>query len=302
MSLDLQRPRSLKKSFDALLVLIAVLGFGLAYYGFLAGGAWRVLGWAMLVCEGILAYGVFIEPKRLEVKRYRLASVKEPSEWIKIVFLSDFHAGDFRFRDWFARIAREVQALKPDLVLLGGDYVCYEAKTVVEIEPLKDLSAPLGKYFVMGNHDYFEAPEKISAYVNSLGYVDLTNKTAVIKRGGKKLELQGLDDPWYGSPMTVKRSSKEMPHLTLAHEPDMLLDFKEGETDLVLVGHTHSGQVRFPFIGSLRPIPAKLGRKVEHGEVRINGVSCIVGNGLGECDARPRLLARPQIVLVEVGI
>ncbi len=302
MSIDLRRSRSLKKPFDIVLASVALVGFFLAYVGFSLGGIWIGLGWLMLVCEGILAYGVFIEPQRLEVIRYRSALAKEPSEWIKIALLSDFHAGDFRFRDWFARVAREVQALKPDLILLGGDYVCYRADTISELEPLRDLQAPLGKYFVMGNHDYFDAPEKIVAYVKGLGYSDLTNSVVDVERGGRKLEVLGLDDPWHGSPMMKRRSSAETAHIILAHEPDMLLDLKEGDTDLVLCGHVHSGQVRFPLIGSLRPIPAKLGRRVERGEVRINGVPCIISNGLGECDARPRLLARPQIVLVEVGI
>jgi hypothetical protein len=82
----------------------------------------------------------------------------------------------------------------------------------------------------------------------------------------------------------------------------LLLDLKEKETDLVLAGHTHSGQVRLPFVGPLVPVPAILGRAVDRGRKVVNGVPAIISNGLGESDGRLRLFSPPQIVLIEVGI
>lgn len=289
-------------AFDAFLAAVAVVGFLVAWRSFAAGGMWSALGVLALVGEALLAYGVFVEPRRIAVVRYREPLVPSPSVWMRIVFLSDLHAGSFRRATWFERIAHEAQALQPDVVILGGDYVADHADPVTELRPLADLRAPLGRFFVLGNHDFLDRPQDIRAAVSSFGFEDLTNRSVTVERSGRRVELHGVDDHWHGRPEPFVRPSPKFPHVTVAHEPDVLLDLSEGATDLVLSGHTHGGQVRLPAVGPLWPIPSALGRAVDRGRKVMHGIPCIISNGLGETDGRMRLFSPPEIVVVEIGI
>lgn len=300
--MDLRKTHEHPRIFDAVLVLLVVIGLLISGGLLRMGGVWSVLGYSIVICAAVLVYAATVAPRYLKVRRYTESLVPSPAVRLRVAFLSDLHAGSFRSSEWFVRVVRETQALQPDLILLGGDYVIDRADPIVDLRCLSALSAPLGRYFVLGNHDLMDRPQVIREALSSYGFEDLTNRSVQICRQDRKLEVQGLDGHWFGHPRRFKRTLNELPHLTLAHEPDALLDLSEGDTDLVLAGHTHGGQVRLPVLGALWPIPAKLGRRVDQGKKVVNGVSCIISNGLGETDSRMRLLSPPEIVLVEVGI
>ncbi len=288
--------------FDAVLWGLAVFGVVGVWIGLMLGGWFQVVAILGLIGEGLLGYAVLVEPSRLTVKRYRRALVAEPSGWMKVVFLSDLHAGGFHPTSWYERISREVQALKPELVIVGGDVVGDLSEPIAQLVSLKNVNARLGKYFVLGNHDLVDDPVAIRQTLMEYGYQDLTNTACELLFDGRSLELAGVDDHWYGNPQLPARRATILPRLLISHEPDVLMDLKEGDADLVLSGHTHGGQVRLPLIGPLWPIPSKLGRRVDRGEKILNGVALIISNGLGETDARLRLFSPPQIVVVELGI
>ncbi len=300
--MNLRKSHDRSKAFDILLVIAAVIGILAIRFGLAHGGAWNFLAAAAFFGELLLAWSVWFEPNRLTVTRYREALSAEPAAWLRVVFLTDLHAGTFRKTPWYERIAQEVAALHPDLLILGGDYVQDRAEPVRDLAPLAPLTARYGKFFLLGNHDYMDRPQEIRKTIASWGYEDLTNRSVTIRADGRAFELRGIDDMWYGNPSRFTRSSQLIPHLLVSHEPDTLMDLKEGDTDLVFIGHTHGGQVRFPALGSLWPIPTKLGRAVDRGRLVVNGIRCLVSNGLGETDGRMRLFDRPEIVVVEVGV
>lgn len=299
---NLRRTHSHARLLDPLLIAVALFGLLVMWLTSRAGGVWDVLGALAFINECLLIYGVFVEPQRLIVTTIRRKLVPEPAAWIRIVFLTDLHAGSFYPAARYELIAREAAALHPDVVLLGGDYVVDRAEPIVDLKALSGIQARLGKYFVLGNHDLIDRPADIRRALTSYGYTDLTNECVRLEANGRSCELQAVDDIWYGKVKRFTRSSPSLPHLTLSHEPDLLMDLKEGDTDLVLIGHTHGGQLRLPSIGALIPIPSKLGRAADQGEKIIHGIPCIISNGLGESDGRARLLAPPEIVVVEVGI
>jgi predicted MPP superfamily phosphohydrolase len=280
---------------------VVLFGLIVAWLSFRAGGIWNWLGAAALFGEALLAYGVFIETHRLRVTTYREELRPHPSVWMKIAFLSDFHAGGSMGKDWWERVATETAALAPDVIVLGGDYVVESFDTINELLPLTQLRAPLGVFFLLGNHDFLDRPEDIRSWLVDKGFADLTNRSITVHRDGRDLEIQGLDDHWYGAPQDFERTSPAIAHLLIAHEPDALLDLEEGKTDLMLAGHTHGGQVRVPGIGALW-VPTNIGRKVSGGPVRLNGVRALISRGLGQSAWEPRLGARPEIVIVEAGI
>ncbi len=292
------------RAYDAFLVCVGLFGLLVAWFSFRFGGLMDVLGGLALLGEVLLVYGVCIEPRRLTVTTFRRDLVVQPATHLRLIWLSDMHAGGFRPLSWYERIAREVHALHPDLLVLGGDFVVdrVDVSSLALLQPLKNLEARMGKFFVLGNHDEMDRPQEVRIFLEQLGYRDATNGYRVLDREGRKIEIAGIDDHWFGDPRWTTRTSKDIPHVTLSHEPDILMDLKEGDTDLVLSGHTHGGQVRLPLIGPLWPVPARLGRLVDQGEKRIHGIPCIISNGLGESDGRMRLGCPPQIVVVELGI
>ncbi len=300
--MELRKSHDRSRGFDVFFVSIALIGIAATWVGTSQGGAWNMLTIVALLGEAALAWGVWIEPKRLVVRRVREALGSDPKSWITLAFISDLHAGGFKSRAWYERVATEVAALRPDLLILGGDYVVDRAEPISDLSPFGNVTARLGNFFVLGNHDYTDRPHEIRRAITSWGYENLTNRSVMIHADGRSLELQGIDDCWYGAPQKFRRTSPLVPHLLVSHEPDTVMDLKEGDTDLVLIGHTHGGQVRLPVIGSLLPIPAQLGRAVDCGRKIMNGIRCLVTTGIGESDIRMRLFNPPEILLVTIGI
>lgn len=298
----LDHSREHPRLYDALLGVLACLGVIGIWLGMQLGGVGTLLALCAAVCEGALVYGIWIEPKLLRVTTYEERLVPNSTTRFRLIFVSDVHAGGFRRSSWYERIGREVQALHPDVLVLGGDYVADRASSIAELSCFSQIQAVLGRYFILGNHDFLEDPEPIRHALTMMGYEDLRNRSVFLEREGKKLELQGLDDHWYGNPGEVRRTSLSIPHVTISHSPDVLLDLAEGATDLVLCGHTHAGQIRFPFIGSVLPIPTRLGRKLYAGRQMMNGIRCIVSHGLAESQIRMRIGTRPEIVVVELWV
>lgn len=287
-----------------LVAFLLCLGAALGVYIDLAGDR-RLSVWGGLLAVGfcLVIYGMFIEPRRLSVRRFREKLVEDPKAWIRVVLMSDFHAGVSRPKLWYDRLVIEAQALDPDVLLLGGDYVNEDATKIHDLKALSGITARLGRYFVLGNHDFLDDPATVRETLRAWGLVDLTNAHATLRKDGRELQLSALDDHWHGRPiMPPLRASRAIPHVTLAHEPDAVMDFEPGDTDLLLAGNTHGGQVRLPLIGPLTWIPAKLGRKVDRGRKLISGVPLIISSGCGESDFKARLFCPPEITVIELGI
>jgi len=104
-----------------------------------------------------------------------------------------------------------------------------------------------------------------------------------------------------GVPKLPRLEAGGLPRVVLTHEPDLLLDMREGQAELALCGHTHGGQIRLPVIGSM-VVPSKLKRHADMGRRIINGIPVFVTRGVGEVLCRARLFCPPEIVVIELGI
>ncbi|MFH1077732.1 MAG: metallophosphoesterase [Patescibacteria group bacterium] len=300
---DWRKGRSFGLVYDLLTVALATFGVVGAFVSFRAGGSWIVAGAVFTVGVSLVLWGSFVEPYRLVVRTYREPLVPEPKAWVRLVFISDMHAGPFHDRRWFERVGLEVASLGADLLVFGGDFVSYRADAVMDVSPLGRVRGRLGTYFILGNHDYLDDPASVRRTATGWGIADLTNGHASVQKDGRTLQLSGVDDCWYGRPaVPPMRVAATTPHVTIAHEPDIALDVKAGDTDLIIAGHTHGGQIRLPFVGALAGIPSLLGRRADRGRKTINGVPLIVSEGLGESDVRARLFCPPEVTVVEIGI
>ncbi len=250
-------------------------------------------------------YGSFIEPRLLAVRRY---AVGKGERSIRIAFLSDLHVGPYKGASWVRRLVDRTNGLKPDLVLLGGDFLYRDASDLPELAPLKRLEAPLGTYAIMGNHDEWKSGRETRAWFEASGIPLLVNRSVSIDREGEKLLVSGVDDDWYGEAdleAAFKDFTPDAPAVVMLHNPELaphaaaLLRGRTGAT-VFFSGHTHGGQIRLPFLGSVARLPHDMGRRFDRGRFTFEGFPLLLGAGTGESGPRARLFCPPEIVLAEL--
>ena len=240
----------------------------------------------------LFIWGFFIEPNLIMVKQYKVDFLSGK----KVVFLSDLHIakGDKRRLN---RIINKVNALKPDLVLLGGDYIKgHDGKSTMPIEDIaKELSkitAP--KISILGNHDGWYDKYRVKRALEDNGIKVLINSSTKFE----DLYISGVDDLQTGYPeVNVALENTEFPRILLTHTPDIYYDIKEN-VDLILAGHVHGGQVRLPFIGALI-CPSEYGNKFSGGNYKETDNRMIVSRGLGTSILSVRFFDIPEIILLK---
>lgn len=182
--------------------------------------------------------------------RIALARGERGLDGLRLVFLSDVHAGNyFDERDWL-HVCERVAAERPDLVCLGGDLInIHEDETLELRKGLALLAPPLGTWAVHGNHEYHagDDPRRWRALLEECGVEVVTNRGRRLTRGGASLWLCGVDDYLRGEPdlaQALEGRAPGEPTLLLAHHPDFFVE-SAPHVDLQLSGHTHGGQVLF---------------------------------------------------------
>jgi predicted MPP superfamily phosphohydrolase len=284
----------------------------------------RLFGGTIAAGMGLFSYAFAIEPRfRLVTTTYRFTPLGFPklSKPLRIAAIADLHACD----PWMPlsrieEIVRTTNALKPDLIVLLGDYVSgIAARMRTGIVPMRDwsaalskLDAPLGKFAVLGNHDWWTDAEGVRNALVTNGIPVLENEARKLKSaGGLEFWLAGLGDQLayrrkgrgfegvHDLPKTMRAIADDAPVILLAHEPDIFPEVPE-RVSLTLCGHTHGGQVRLPFIGA-PVVPSRFGQRFAYGHIIEEGRHLVVSRGLG-CSILPvRFGSPPEIVLLELG-
>lgn len=219
---------------------------------------------------------------------------------LRIAFASDFHAGPTTDPAIFARMFEQIALERPDVLLLGGDFVSGEANNFTALaEGLARCDPPLGKFAVMGNHDLWTDDRQLRSMLAAAGAEVLVNRSVALAAPFESVSLCGMDDPWTGQPdAALTFANAETTRVLMIHSPDGLLLTGSHEFDLALAGHTHGGQVALP---GGRPIIVPNGplcRQYCYGrfQVEANGV-LVVSRGIG-CSTIPlRLNAHPELVI-----
>jgi predicted MPP superfamily phosphohydrolase len=176
---------------------------------------------------------------------------------LRIAQITDLHIGPMIDGVWLRRVVDQVNALKPDLIAVTGDLVDGSVEALSKhVAPLADLTAPLGVYFITGNHEYYSGVEPWCAHVASLGIRVLRNERVAITAGsaGDSFDLVGVDDwgarqfPGEGPdlPKALAGRDPNKVAILMAHQPAAVHEAAEHGIDLQLSGHTHGGQI-WPF-------------------------------------------------------
>lgn len=276
--MKMNRRTFLKKMFGSLVGLVGLTGFG--YY-----------------------YSRYIEPDLLTIQTYTLEHLSIPPglDQLKIIQFSDTHLGFHYNLDQLRNLVDTIQKQKPEIIVFTGDLIdaphqyhfTNELPTI-----LNQLEAPLGKYWIYGNHDHGGyGTEKIREVMERGGFQLLKNRHVSIPKGGDTFILAGLDDIMLGRPdieETLNNADPSLFTLLLVHEPDIAEQLQSYPINVQLSGHSHGGQIQLPFYGPL-VTPPYAQKYIEGHHHFDQGLDLYVNKGIGTTRMPYRLLCFPEI-------
>jgi predicted MPP superfamily phosphohydrolase len=254
---------------------------------------------------GFVGYASLIEHRRLRLgrRRVRIPDLPPGLRGLRVLQLSDPHVGALHGG---ARHLRRAWAVDADVVVVTGDLVQGNGAIAACAELLGRFRTPLGTYAILGNHDYSYpgCPVDTDALIDALtrqGVHVLRNTALRLEWQGSGFWLAGVDDP-HRRRHDLAATLRTVPHdewtLLLAHSPDVLAELPAGRVGLLLTGHTHGGQIRFPWLPALTtntrqrfPNP--------YGLQRLNGTLVYLHPGLGNIIPL-RFGVRPEVVCLEL--
>jgi uncharacterized protein len=260
-------------------------------------------------------YGLLYERQDVEVvwQRVRLAHLPKTFDGFRIAQLSDIHMGPFTTADYIRRCVAITNGLKPDLIVLTGDYIAWDTGAGSEVvRALAGLRAPQGVFGCLGNH---EEESNTEDYVTSLfaeqGIHILRQQRTPIQLASETVNLMGIDDPRGETDAEWMRDIYRRLHkglvtpgtvnILLAHEPSESMFDRAAELgiDLMLAGHTHGGQLALETVHRGFNISTLIYRYTS-GWYENRGVKLYVNRGIGTTGFPIRLGARPEITVLEL--
>ena len=260
---------------------------------------------AVAVPTVAVGYG-FAEATHLHIDRQTIAVPRLPAAFrgTTVAFVTDIHHGPFVSEADVAAVVRTTMALAPDLILLGGDYSHREGRFIAPcFDLLAALSAPLGVYGVLGNHDYRHGLAETRAAMARAGVIELTNRGVPLTLNGETLHVAGVDDLWHGRPdveAAVRGVSGNDACLLVSHNPDVAETVRDRRVGLMLSGHTHGGQIVLPGFGAPL-VPSRYGQKYAHGLVEAPATRVYISAGTGMSVLPVRMGCRPEITRITLA-
>jgi hypothetical protein len=260
----------------------------------------KIILFLIAIAAAILIYA-HLETYWIQVVPTTVSSGNLPAEFSgkKIVFISDIHCGENFEPGRLGKIVTWINSLKPDIVLLGGDYADRNGKYAMAcFEELTKIEASLGKFGVLGNHDVEAGSERIKKTMLAAGITPLVNENHAVDIAGKIITIAGSDETWHGNPDGFKAMENAADFTVfISHDPSYLERYRDSRAQLMLAGHTHGGQITIfgiPFAG----LAHHHDYKYEKGIFYETGGTVIVTSGLGATILPLRFFARPQINLI----
>jgi predicted MPP superfamily phosphohydrolase len=245
---------------------------------------------------GAVIHGYAFERHALGLTRTDLPISGLPAAFdgLRVGFITDLHHSAIVGLDEIQRAASLVAAERPDLVILGGDYVSYFDRRFAApcAEALGTLTAPLGVFAVLGNHD---DDRFVPAALEAQRIAVLSDAWTSISRRGESFVLAGVRF-WTRTAPEIARvlAGSRGPALLAAHDPRRLQEAAALDVGGVLAGHTHGGQVVLPVIGA----PAARKFPIAAGRIRRENTEMFVSRGVGTVILPLRINCPPEVALV----
>lgn len=253
----------------------------------------------LIVCGyGVLIRRWWFVTRRVDV---HVRDLDPRLDGYRLVHLSDLHVGALTPKWWAQRWVDRANEEKGDAVVVTGDLV---TSGVAFHETIADLIGNLrgkdGVFCSMGNHDYFGDGEPLISLMRARGAKVLRNEGVLVERDGASMYIAAIDDTWTKRADLDRALSERpanVPTVMLAHDPDRFPQIAKRGVDLVLSGHTHGGQIAFPFLA--RWINAsKLAHHFHIGVYKDGDSTLYVHPGLGTTGPPIRLGVAPAVVVL----
>lgn len=246
-----------------------------------------------LIITSIFGYAVYNHTNTLEITYHRIELAKKKRK-LTIAHVSDLHTKGMGTLE--KRVIDTINDAKVDLIVITGDIATPNGTLEGYKSVLKNFRAPKGVYYIPGNWEYWEPIHELLTILKENNIIDLTNKTQKIN---ENLWLIGFDDSEEGSPELniISNLPSSDVKIGIFHSPQFF-DEVFTHTNLNLAGHSHGGQIRFPFIGPLF-LPAGVG-EYDQGWFEKGKSKLFVSRGIGTSILPIRFFCSPELTIIEV--
>jgi uncharacterized protein len=262
----------------------------------------KLIQFLLLACMSLFLCSIYahkIEPFWFEVKQIdvTLPHLDRAFAGYRIVQISDLHAGDIINRKHLNSVIDAVNEQKPDLVVITGDHVSRLPRRHVDLLDIyARLHARDGALAILGNHDVYNDAEPIRTALKMNGIKLLENDVYTIERDWATLHIAGVGDV-FAKEDKLDRVLAQLPPtgaaIMLAHEPDFADEVAATKRfGLQLSGHSHGGQIRFPFFDGYVP---ELAQKYPLGRYQVGDMIQYTNRGIGSVKIYARFNCRPEI-------
>lgn len=259
-----------------------------------------VLQGTRVTSRNIDVSAVYEGVSRVKVYDFTHRDVPAAFEGFRIAFISDLHYKSLLKEKGLNDLVRLLIAQRADALLIGGDFHegCQYVPPVMAA--LAKVKTPMGTYVVLGNNDYEACYDDIVKEIDRYGMHLLEHKVDTLKRDGAQILIAGVRNPFdlakNGKSPTLDLSPDDFVIL-MTHTPDYAEDVPITNTDLVLAGHTHGGQVTL--FGYAPIVPSHYGQRFLKG-LRYNSkyTPMIITNGIGTSNKNVRLFAPAEVVMI----
>ena len=250
---------------------------------------------------GMISY-LYFDLHSIAIKQYAIAINNLPKDFegFTILHLSDLHSKEYG--DKQDQLLHLINRQSFDMVAITGDFV---DKHKPDVEPTLSLvrgliSKPV--FFVPGNHEWWNE-FRIKSVLENHEVTILENKKFKYSKGNSYIWIVGVDDPYLRRDKlneALEGIADSQPRVLLAHAPNIFPSAAKLDIELVLVGHTHGGQVRIPIVGAVVAPGQGLFPKYDYGQFTSGLTNMIINGGLGESVLPIRFYNRPEIVLIKL--
>ena len=260
---------------------------------------------------GLSGYGIWSAERLPVVTRRTLLfpDLPLPLNGLRIVHVSDVHAGIHMPQAKMQEIVAQTNALGADLIVQTGDMIDISQSFIPDyVRAFRDLRAPLGVVTVLGNHDRYTGQDAVIRGVRDAGQVFVQNGVHIIERDGASIALVGIDDPrnWRAddpqdedidAALRLTPPARDAFRILLAHRPGAFDGAAPRSIPLTLAGHIHGGQFYVPVVGWS---PGRLITKYVMGHFQQGSSQLYVSRGIGVVGIPLRVFVPPEIAVLEL--
>lgn len=267
----------------------------------------------LIICTFLL-YARYISTAGLDIKEYKIQNenITDNFHGLKIVHISDIHYKTTIDKKKLCNLSKKVNKTKPDIIVFTGDLIDkeinYDKNDFKNIsECLNNMSATLGKYAIMGEHDY--SYEFFTTLLENSGFINLNDSYDYIYKNDQNFILlaglssstnkdKSIEEKQQLINELNQKEEKPIYSILLVHEPDIIDDIDISQFSLILAGHSHNGQVNVPILrNSLLP---DLAKKYNKEQYKKDNTDIFISNGIGTSHINFRFWNKPSFNLYRI--